>query len=92
MGLRINKSFKIAPGLRVRLGSKSNSLSIGSKAGRVTMTAAGGGPRQCALPLECRTPPPRPPLARAPAAQSPSRPALFQKSQRLLRRALPLVR
>ncbi|MFE3267378.1 DUF4236 domain-containing protein [Streptomyces sp. NPDC059215] len=41
MGLRINKSFKIAPGLRVRLGSKSNSLSIGSKAGQVTMNSRG---------------------------------------------------
>ncbi|MFG3584514.1 DUF4236 domain-containing protein [Streptomyces sp. NPDC047990] len=41
MGLRNNKSFKIAPGLRVRLGSKSSSLSIGSKAGRVTMNSRG---------------------------------------------------
>ncbi|MFI5813252.1 DUF4236 domain-containing protein [Streptomyces sp. NPDC051643] len=41
MGLRINKSFKIAPGVRVRLGSKSGSLSIGGKAGRVTMNSRG---------------------------------------------------
>ncbi|MEU8981002.1 DUF4236 domain-containing protein [Streptomyces sp. NPDC048309] len=41
MGLRINKSFKIAPGVRVRLGSKSSSLSIGGKAGRVTMNSRG---------------------------------------------------
>ncbi|MEU7339732.1 DUF4236 domain-containing protein [Streptomyces sp. NPDC007074] len=43
MGLRINKSFKIAPGLRVPLGSKSSSLSIsiGGKAGRVTMNSRG---------------------------------------------------
>ncbi|MFD8423519.1 DUF4236 domain-containing protein [Streptomyces sp. NPDC059668] len=41
MGLRINKSFKIAPGLRVRLGSKSSSLGVGSKGGRVTMNSRG---------------------------------------------------
>ncbi|MEV7322455.1 DUF4236 domain-containing protein [Streptomyces sp. NPDC093970] len=41
MGLRINKSFKIAPGVRVRFGSKSSSLSIGGKAGRVTMNSRG---------------------------------------------------
>lgn len=41
MGLRISKSFKIAPGVRVRLGSKSSSLSIGGKAGRVTMNSRG---------------------------------------------------
>ncbi|MFF1809667.1 DUF4236 domain-containing protein [Streptomyces sp. NPDC058251] len=41
MGLRINKSFKIAPGVRARLGSKSSSLSIGGKAGRVTVNSRG---------------------------------------------------
>ncbi|MBJ7906398.1 DUF4236 domain-containing protein [Streptomyces sp. NPDC003656] len=41
MGLRINKSFKIAPGVRVRLGTKSSSLSIGGKAGRVTINSRG---------------------------------------------------
>ncbi|MEV6766126.1 DUF4236 domain-containing protein [Streptomyces sp. NPDC051105] len=41
MGVRINKSFKIAPGVRVRLGNKSSSLSIGGKAGRVTMNTRG---------------------------------------------------
>ncbi|MFF4966269.1 DUF4236 domain-containing protein [Streptomyces sp. NPDC001037] len=41
MGLRINKSFKIAPGVRIRLGSKSSSLSVGGKAGRVTLNSRG---------------------------------------------------
>ncbi|WP_329299716.1 DUF4236 domain-containing protein [Streptomyces sp. NBC_00659] len=41
MGLRINKSFKIAPGVRIRLGSKSSSLSVGGKAGRVTVNSRG---------------------------------------------------
>ncbi|MGW2082531.1 DUF4236 domain-containing protein [Streptomyces sp. NPDC001939] len=41
MGLRINKSFKIAPGVRIRLGSKSISVSVGGKAGRVTLNSRG---------------------------------------------------
>jgi hypothetical protein len=41
MGLRINKSFKIAPGVRIRLGNKSSSLSVGGKAGRVTLNSRG---------------------------------------------------
>lgn len=41
MGLRINKSFKIAPGVRIRLGNKSSSLSVGGRAGRVTLNSRG---------------------------------------------------
>ncbi|MGV9320382.1 DUF4236 domain-containing protein [Streptomyces sp. NPDC003660] len=41
MGLRINKSFKVAPGVRIRLGSKSSSLSVGGKAGRFTVNSRG---------------------------------------------------
>ncbi|MFJ2568702.1 DUF4236 domain-containing protein [Streptomyces sp. NPDC087568] len=41
MGLRINKSFKIAPGVRIRFGNKSSSLSVGGKAGRVTFNSRG---------------------------------------------------
>lgn len=41
MGLRINKSFKIAPGVRIRLGDKSSSLSVGGKADRVTLNSRG---------------------------------------------------
>ncbi|MEX2970413.1 DUF4236 domain-containing protein [Streptomyces sp. C184] len=41
MGLRANKSFKIAPGVRIRLGNKSSSVSIGGKAGRVTLNSHG---------------------------------------------------
>jgi hypothetical protein len=41
MGLRISKSFRIAPGVGIRLGSKSSSLSVGGKAGRVTLNSRG---------------------------------------------------
>ncbi|MFB7573034.1 DUF4236 domain-containing protein [Streptomyces sp. NPDC056165] len=41
MGLRINKSFKISPGARLRVGNKSSSLSVGGKAGRVTFNSRG---------------------------------------------------
>ncbi|MEU5250813.1 DUF4236 domain-containing protein [Streptomyces longwoodensis] len=41
VGLRINKSFKIAPGIRIRLGSKSSSLSVGGRVGRVTLNSRG---------------------------------------------------
>ncbi|MFC8492430.1 DUF4236 domain-containing protein [Streptomyces sp. NPDC057235] len=41
MGLRINTSFKIAPGVRIRLGSKSSSLSIGGRAVRITLNSRG---------------------------------------------------
>ncbi|MFJ8730159.1 DUF4236 domain-containing protein [Streptomyces bauhiniae] len=41
MGLRINKSFKVVPGVRIRLGSKSSSLTVGGKAGRFTLNSRG---------------------------------------------------
>ncbi|MGW2471868.1 DUF4236 domain-containing protein [Streptomyces sp. NPDC001665] len=41
MGLRISKSFKVAPGVRIRLGSKSSSLSLGGKRSRVTFNSRG---------------------------------------------------
>ncbi|WP_180985686.1 DUF4236 domain-containing protein [Streptomyces sp. CB02959] len=41
MGLRINKSFKIAPGVCIWLGTKSSSLSVGGKAVRVTLNSRG---------------------------------------------------
>ncbi|MFD7201284.1 DUF4236 domain-containing protein [Streptomyces sp. NPDC059893] len=41
MGLRISKSFKILPGVRVRLGNKSSSVSVGGRAGRVTLNSRG---------------------------------------------------
>jgi hypothetical protein len=41
VGIRVNKSFKVAPGVRIRLGSKSSSVSVGGKAGRVTVNGKG---------------------------------------------------
>ncbi|MFJ5221067.1 DUF4236 domain-containing protein [Streptomyces sp. NPDC088354] len=41
MGIQISKSFKVAPGVRVRLGNKSSSLSVGGKGGRVTLNSSG---------------------------------------------------
>ncbi|MFC6061193.1 DUF4236 domain-containing protein [Streptomyces ochraceiscleroticus] len=41
MGFRINRSFKVAPGVRLRFGNKSSSLSVGGKAGRVTLNSRG---------------------------------------------------
>ncbi|MET9141447.1 DUF4236 domain-containing protein [Streptomyces parvulus] len=41
LGIRINKSFKIARGVRIRLGNRSSSRSVGGKAGRVTLNSRG---------------------------------------------------
>ncbi|MFJ9478785.1 DUF4236 domain-containing protein [Streptomyces mirabilis] len=41
MGLRFNKSFKVAPGVRLRVGSKSSSISVGGNGGRVTLNSKG---------------------------------------------------
>ncbi|WP_405886997.1 DUF4236 domain-containing protein [Streptomyces longwoodensis] len=41
MGLRINKSFRITPGVRIRVSRRSSSLSVGGKAGRVTLNSRG---------------------------------------------------
>lgn len=41
MGLRFRKSIKVAPGVRVNLGKKSGSVSIGTKGARYTMSSTG---------------------------------------------------
>jgi len=41
MGFRFRKSFKVAPGVRVNLGKKSASVSIGGKGARFTASTSG---------------------------------------------------
>lgn len=41
MGLRFRKSVKVAPGVRVNLGKKSGSVSIGTKGARYTVSSTG---------------------------------------------------
>ena len=41
MGVRISKSFKVAPGVRVRVNSKSTSVSLGGKGVRYTVNSKG---------------------------------------------------
>lgn len=41
MGVRISKSFKVAPGVRVRVNTKSTSVSLGGKGVRYTVNSKG---------------------------------------------------
>lgn len=41
MGLRFRKSIKVAPGVRVNMGKKSGSVSIGTTGARYTMSSTG---------------------------------------------------
>lgn len=41
MGFRFRKSIKVAPGVRVNLGKKSGSVSIGTKGARYTVSSTG---------------------------------------------------
>lgn len=41
MGLRFRKSVKIAPGVRVNMGKKSASISVGTKGARHTISTTG---------------------------------------------------
>jgi hypothetical protein len=41
MGVRISKSFKVAPGIRVRVNTKSTSVSLGGKGARYTVNSKG---------------------------------------------------
>lgn len=41
MGLRFRKSIKLAPGVRVNLGKKSASVSVGGKGARYTVSSTG---------------------------------------------------
>jgi hypothetical protein len=41
MGIRVRKSFKVAPGVRVNVGNKSSSVTVGNKYGRATISTSG---------------------------------------------------
>ena len=41
MGIRISKSFKVAPGVRVRVNDKSTSVSVGGKGIGYTVNSKG---------------------------------------------------
>ncbi len=41
MGVRVSKSFKVAPGIRVRVNTKSTSVSLGGKGARYTVNSKG---------------------------------------------------
>lgn len=41
MGLRFRKSIKVAPGVKVNLGKKSASVSVGTKGARYTVSSTG---------------------------------------------------
>ena len=41
MGVRISKSFKVAPGVRVRVNAKSTSVTLGGKGARYTVNSKG---------------------------------------------------
>lgn len=41
VGVRISKSFKVAPGVRVRVNAKSTSVSVGGKGARYTVNSKG---------------------------------------------------
>lgn len=41
MGVRVSKSFKVAPGVRVRVNAKSTSVSLGGKGARYTVNSKG---------------------------------------------------
>ena len=41
MGLRFRKSFKLAPGVRVNVGKKSASVSVGGKGAHYTVSSTG---------------------------------------------------
>lgn len=41
MGIRVRKSFKVAPGVRVNMGKKSSSVSLGNKYVHTTVSTSG---------------------------------------------------
>src|ERR1700678_1738515 len=41
VGIRVSKSFKVAPGVRVRVNTKSTSVSLGGKGMRYTVNSKG---------------------------------------------------
>lgn len=41
MGIRVRKSFKVAPGVRVNMGKKSSSISVGNKYAHTTISTSG---------------------------------------------------
>jgi hypothetical protein len=64
MGVRVSKSFKVAPGVRVRVNAKSSSVSFGGKGMRYTVNSKGRRTATARVPgRACRYSTP-PPLAR----------------------------
>ena len=50
MGLRFRKSIKVAPGVRVNVGKKSASVSIGGKRARYTVSTSGRTTSSASIP------------------------------------------
>jgi len=50
MALRIRKSFKVAPGVRMTVGKKSGSISVGGKGFRVTKSTTGRTTTSAGIP------------------------------------------
>jgi hypothetical protein len=44
VGVRVSKSFKVAPGVRVRVNAKSTSVTLGGKGARYTVNSKGRQP------------------------------------------------
>jgi hypothetical protein len=51
MGLRVSESIKIAPGVRVRLNSKSTSVTLGGKGARYTVSSKGRRTTTVSVPV-----------------------------------------
>jgi hypothetical protein len=90
VGVRISKSFKVAPGVRVRVNTKSTSVSFGGKGMRYTVNSKGRRTATARVPgtgvsvqqvCGTRTSAPRqhanPPLQNVVAAQTAPKPGLF---------------
>ena len=50
MGFRFRKSFKIAPGVRLNVGKKSASISVGGKGFRTSVSTTGRRTRTVSIP------------------------------------------
>lgn len=50
MGIRFRKSVKVAPGVRVNVGKKSASVSVGGKRGRYTVSSTGRTTSSASIP------------------------------------------
>ena len=50
MGFRFRKSVKIAPGVRLNLGKKSTSVTLGGKGARYTVSSTGRRTKSVSVP------------------------------------------